>query len=236
MWVVIASRASAVITGPTSTESLRGVADLDLRHRAFQHVEDAVGDVVLQAEDAQGRAALASRIERRRNDVGDDLFGERRGIDDHRVEAAGFGDEGEGRAAAGEAPGEFPFNQSRNRGRAREDHTLNARVGDQRRADVACPGHELQPVARYACLVHEPHGFGGHERRLFCGLRDHRVARGQRGGDLAGEDRERKVPRTDADDQPERGRGAGQERARRLVGVVTQEVDRFAHFGDRIGV
>jgi hypothetical protein len=69
------------------------IADLELSHRALQHREHAVGDVVLQAEDAQSRTALPRRIEGRRQDVGDDLLRERGGIDDHRVEAAGFGDQ-----------------------------------------------------------------------------------------------------------------------------------------------
>ena len=80
------------------------------------------------------------------------------------------------------------------------------------------------------------HGFGGDERRLLGGLGDHGIAGRERGGDLAHEDRERKVPGTDADDEAERGRGAGQQRARGLVRVVAQEVGRLAHFRDRIGV
>ena len=72
---------------------LARIADFELGHRAFQHLEHAVGHVVLQAEDAQRRTALARRIEGRRQNVGDDLLRQRRGIDDHRVEAAGFGDE-----------------------------------------------------------------------------------------------------------------------------------------------
>ena len=92
---------------------LARIADLELGHRALQHVEHAVGDIVLQAEDAQGRTALAGRIESRRQDVDDDLFGERRGIDHHRVEAAGLGDEGQGRAAAGEAARRAPFRSAR---------------------------------------------------------------------------------------------------------------------------
>ena len=94
MWVTIASRASAVMTGPTSTESLRVSPTSSSAIAPFSIVEHAVGDVVLQAEDAQSRTALAGRIEGRRQDVDDDLLGERRGIDHHRVEAAGFGDEG----------------------------------------------------------------------------------------------------------------------------------------------
>ncbi len=54
-----------------------------------------------------------------------------------------------------EAAGELLFDQSRDRRRAGEDDALDARVGDQRRADFARARHELQRVARNASLVHE---------------------------------------------------------------------------------
>ena len=77
---------------------------------------------------------------------------------------------------------------------------------------------------------------GGDQRRLLGGLGDHGIAGGERGGDLAGEDRERKIPRADADDGAERAGEPGNERARRLVRVIAQEIDRLAHFRDRVGV
>ena len=101
---------------------------------------------------------------------------------------------GSGRARAREAPGELFFDQPRDRRRAGEDDALDARIGDQRRADFARARHELQRVARNARFMQHAHGLGGDERRLFGGLGDHGIARGERRGDLAGEDRERKVP------------------------------------------
>ena len=38
---------------------LARIADFELGHRAFQHLEHAVRDIVLQAENAQSRTALA---------------------------------------------------------------------------------------------------------------------------------------------------------------------------------
>ena len=52
------------------------------------------------------------------------------------------------------------------------------------------------------------HGLGGDERRLLGGLGDDGIAGRERGGDLARENRERKVPGTDADDEAERGRAS----------------------------
>ena len=43
------------------------------------------------------------------------------------------------------------------------------------------------------------------ERRCSAGFAMHRVARGERGGDLAGEDREREIPRADADEHAAAG-------------------------------
>ncbi len=56
----------------------------------------------------------------------------------------------------------------------------------------------MQHVAGDAGLVQQPHGGGGDQRRLLGGLGDDGVAGGERGGDLAGEDRQREVPRRDA--------------------------------------
>src|SRR5690606_3219367 len=70
-----------------------GAAERQLLERPFQHGERAVCDIVLQAEHPQRRAALAGAVEGRGDDVADDLFGKRGGIDDHAVLAAGFGDQ-----------------------------------------------------------------------------------------------------------------------------------------------
>ena len=215
---------------------LARIADLELGHRALQHGERSVRYIVLQAEDAQSRTALAGRIEGRREHVDHDLLGERRGIDHHRVEAAGLADQRQRRAAAREAPGERLFDSARDRRRAGEDDALDAWIGDQRRADLARAGHELERVARNASLVHDAHGFRGDERRLLSGLGDHRIARRQRRRDLAGEDGERKIPGRDADDEAERGRGARQKRARGLMRIIAQEVGRLAHLRNRVSI
>jgi hypothetical protein len=81
------------MTGPISTASGRcGRSQFSLQ-RALQHGQHAVGHVLLQAEHAQRRAALAGAVEGRGDDIADHLFGERGGIDDHGVLAAGLGDQ-----------------------------------------------------------------------------------------------------------------------------------------------
>jgi len=56
----------------------------------------------------------------------------------------------------------------------------------------------VKDVAGDARPVQQPHGSSGDERGLLGRLGDDRVAGGECGGDLAGEDRQRKIPRRDA--------------------------------------
>ncbi|PAV68634.1 hypothetical protein WR25_18437 [Diploscapter pachys] len=62
-----------------------GAADRQLVQRALDHRERAVGDLLLQTQDAQRRTALACAVEGGGDDVRHHLFGERGGIDDHRI-------------------------------------------------------------------------------------------------------------------------------------------------------
>ena len=217
-----------------------GAADTQLVHRAAQHLQRAPGHVVLHAQQAQRRAALAGAVEGRGEHVGDDLLGERRRVDDHGVDAAGLGDQ-QRRAAVGvESPGERGLQPARHRRRAGEEHAAHAGVGDQRGADrVARAGHELQCGARHAGAVQQAHRLRGDQRRLRRRLGEHGATGGERRRDLSAEDGEREVPRADAD---HRADGARLPRARRdrqlatrLRGVIAQEVDRLAHLADAVG-
>ena len=157
-------------------------------------------------------------------------------IDHHRVQPAGLGDKRDWRACGGRAAGELLLDQPGDRRRTGEDDTLHARVGDDRRPDLAGAGQQREGVRRNARLVQDADRLGGDQRRLFGGFGDDRIAGGERGGDLAGEDREREVPRANAGHESERRGRAGAQRADRLGGVIAQEIDRLAHFTDRIGV
>ncbi len=90
------------------------------------------------------------------------------------------------------------------------------------------------------------HGHGGDHRGLLRRLGDHRVAGRQRGGDLAEEDRQREVPRADAGKHaaavqtqfvrsPVGPGSSGSANRSAARGVVAAEIDRLAHFGQRIG-
>jgi hypothetical protein len=65
--------------------------------------------------------------------------------------------------------------------------------------------------------VEQAHGLGGDQRRLLGGLGEHRVAGGQRGGDLAGEDGQREVPGADADEHAAAVQAEGVGLARRAL-------------------
>ena len=86
----------------------------------------------------QRRAALAGRAERRGHDVVGDLLGQRGGIDDHRIDAAGLRDQRHDRAVLG---GERAVDRARDLGRAGEDDAGDVGMRDQRRADAAVAGH-----------------------------------------------------------------------------------------------
>ena len=126
------------MTGPTSQESRSGGPDLQLAHRRLQHFERAVGDVVLQAEHAQRRAALAGRIEGGGEHVGHDLFGERGTVDDQRVLAAGLGDQRNRRAVGRRAAGRAQPAMSRATSVEPVNMTpATCGMGGERRADRA---------------------------------------------------------------------------------------------------
>ncbi len=70
-----------------------GIADDEFARRTCDHLDHAVGDVVLNEQQPQRRAALAGGTKRRGHDVVGDLLGQGGGIDDHRIDAAGLRDQ-----------------------------------------------------------------------------------------------------------------------------------------------
>ena len=85
-------------------------------------------------------------------------------------------------------------------GRACECNAGNARIGDQSLPDHAVAGNEMQRSGRNAGLVQQRNCACGDERRLFGRFCDHRVAGGERSRHLSEKDREREIPRADADE------------------------------------
>ena len=194
-----------------------------------------VGYLFLQAEDAQGGAALAGAVECGGQDVDHHLLGERRRVDDHRVHPASFGDQRRRASLSVEAAGDIALQQGGHFGGAGEHHAAHALIGCQRGADgFPAARQQLDHPWRHAGFQQDRHALGGDQRRLLGRFRQHAVAGRQRGGNLPGEDRQREVPRADTDHRTQRTVGFIIEIVAHLAGIVVEEVNGFAHFGDGV--
>ena len=109
------------------------------------------------------------------------------------------------------------------------------------------PRTRCKHALRHAGLVQELHRLEGDERRLLGGLGDDRIAGRERRGDLAEEDREREIPRADADEHAAPAKReavllpgrAGQQLAIAELGaglhrVISAEIDRLTDFGEGV--
>ena len=96
------------------------IADFQFPYGPRQHLLHVIGDILLQEQGAQGRAALAGAIESRPYHVSHNLFRQRRTVDDHRIDPAGLRDEGDNRSFTF---GQRSLNMCRGRIAARKDNT-----------------------------------------------------------------------------------------------------------------
>src|SRR5450830_1019132 len=212
------------------------VAQTAFSHGALEHFDDAICRIFLQAQDTQGRATLAGTVEGRRHHVDDHLFGQGRGVDDHRVLATGFGDQRNRPALGIQATGDIALQQACDFGGTGEHHAFDAIITDQTRTDgFALARQQLQHAFRNAGFEQDAHRLCGHQWGLLGRLGQYRVTGGQCGSDLTAENRQREVPRADADHRAQWAVGVVGEIVTRLHGVVTQEVHGFTHFGDGVG-
>jgi hypothetical protein len=147
--------ASASITGPTSVTARAG-SPIQGVHRALQALDDVVGGVFGQEQQAQGRAALAGAAEGRQDHVVDHLLALGGGVDEHAVQPAGLGDERHDRALA---LGQRLVDPPGGVGAAGEGHAVQALVGGQGRADrLAATRQQGQQAVVQAGGVIELHG------------------------------------------------------------------------------
>jgi hypothetical protein len=223
------------------------VAHFQLGERTSQDLQDARRGPFVDEEDALRRAALAGALEGGDDRVVDHLLGKRRRIDEHGVHAAGLGDERHDRPLARRERG---VDALRRLDRAGEGDAGDAGIGDERHADrfAVADGNDRR-VGRNAGLAQDLDRAHAGARRLLRRLRDHRVAGGERSGDLSGEDGEREVPRADAGEDAAAVQvqlvalpgGSGKdawlgEVAPRLQRVIAAEVSRLPHLGHRVGI
>ena len=162
------------------------------------HLDHAVGDRLVHAQQAQRRAALAGRAERALHHRVGHLLGQRGRIDQHGVDAAGLGDQRDDGAVLG---GERALDGLGHLGRAGEHHAGDARLRPPAPRRRSRPGRAAAAARRAgtpaACSSRT--ASQRDRRRLLGRLGQHGVAGGERRGHLAGEDRQREVPGADAD-------------------------------------
>ena len=173
------------------------IAHAQFGRRADQHVERGRENVLLQTEKTQGRTALAGGPEGRGENVVGRLFEKRGRIDDHRIDAAGFGDQRDDRAAP-RAQSALDF--LRRLDRTGEGHARHARIGDQLGAERAIAGRADQSAVRQSRRRENFRRRKGDARGLFRGFRHYAISRRERRRDLAGKNGEGKIPRRNADE------------------------------------
>ena len=200
-----------------------GVAHRQFIHRARQHLQHRGGDILLQEQAAQGRAALPGRLERRGQNIAHRLFGQGGAVNQHGVEAAGFGDQ---RRTGSKVAGHRGPYQPGGVGGAGKGHASHAWVSGQGGTGRPIAGQELQRGGGNPGLMQQANGKGGDQRGLFGGFGQHAIASRQSGGDLAGKDGEREVPRADTGHDATGGVAQGCA----FGGVIAQEINGFAQF------
>ena len=204
----------------------------------------AVGDVVLDEEHARRRAALAGAVEGGAHGIAHDLLGQRGGIGDHGVEAAGLGDERHDGAA--------PVGQRLLDGPAVSLEPVKAtpsmRVSLTSAAPTAPPpGSRCRALGGTPASCSSCVGEEGGDRRLFGGLGETalpaasaaaiwpvKMASGKFHGEMQAK-APRPLQRQLLVSPVGPGSSTGPANRRRAShGVVAQEVDGLAHLGQRV--
>ena len=215
---------------------LVGVAHAQRLHGAAQHVQYMLSTVFLQAQQAQGRAALTCRVVGRHQHIAHDLLGQCRGVHHHGVDAAGFSNQRHRLAVAAQALRQTAVNVLCDGVRAGEHHGIGGRVADQCITHgFPVAGQQLQCMCRNSGLVQHGNCLCSYQVSLFCRFGNHHIACCQCGGNLPTENGQWEIPGADADHHTQRAMAVVVQVLLSLLGVVAQKVDGFAYFGDRVG-
>ena len=108
------------------------IAHAAFGHRAAQHLQRVLGHVFLNAQDTQRGAALAGAVEGGGHHVGHHLLGQGGRVDDHGIQAAGFGDQRRRAALRIQTTGDAALQNTGDVGGAGKHHAAYAGVVDQR--------------------------------------------------------------------------------------------------------
>ena len=219
------------------------IADFQFVGRAEHHLQHFVGDVILQKQYAQGRAALAGTVEGTGDRIARDLLRQCGRIHDHGILAAGLGNHCGDRSIAGR---QRTVDDSSGFGRAGEHHARQTRIRENHRADArAAAGQQMQHVARHTRLMQQLHRRSGNQRCRRRRFGENGIAGRQRPRDLAGENRQREIPWADAGEYAlavqrevvgltsRSGHALGHELPTRFGSVIAQEIARLAQLSER---
>ncbi len=212
---------------------LVGTANGKLLKRTLEHRQNAVGDIFLQTKHTQRRATLTGAVESRANHVEHDLLGESGRIHDHCVLATCFSDQRDRLAIWQQTRSKLRLNEACNFGRAGEHYATGFLRCNKCCTDAAIARQKLQCISRNASFVQNANALRCYEWGFLSRLCQNRIARNKSGCNLSGKDCQREVPRADANNGTERLVSNAQ-CAAGLFCIVTQEVNSFAHFCNRI--
>lgn len=155
------------------------VAHATFGHRAAQHLQRVVRHVILQAQHAQGGAALTGAVEGGGQYVNHHLLGEGGGVNDHGVHAAGFRDKRSRTTLRIQTGGNIALQQRGHFGRTGKHHAAHAVIGGQFGAHgFTAARQQLDHACRYACFQKNVDALRGNQRGLLCRFCQHAVASG----------------------------------------------------------
>ena len=204
------------------------ITDPQFIHRAIQHGQQAVGDILLDIQTAQGRTPLPRRLEGRGDNIPHRLFRQRGGIHDHRIQPPGFRNQ---RGIGGGILCHHLLNALRRGGGSGKAHTVDAGPARQNRPQFTPrPRQQLQRCHRHPGLMQQLRGAMGDQAGGFRRFCQYAIPRRQRRRNLPRENRQGEVPRRNAGKHTTRGRI----QTGRLSCVIAQEIHRLAQFGNRI--
>ena len=204
-WATMSSRASAVMTGPTSTERRAGspISSSAMAPLSIVSMRSATSSCRQRMRSAEQRWPAESKAEETTSPTTCSASAEESTTSAFSPPVSAIN--GSGLPGAGQAAGQLPLDEFGDRRRAGEDDALNAADRrPERRRPRRRRARDASALAGTPAACRRRTASRGDQRRLLGRLRQHGIAGGERRRDLAGEDRERKIPRTDAHDGAER--------------------------------
>ena len=207
--------------------------DLQFLQSTLQHGKDAICHIFLQAKHTQSRATLTGTVKSRGNHIGNHLFSKCRRIYNHGVLAAGFSNQRNRLAVWQQTLGQLFLNKTGNFRGTGEHHCCGFFCTNKACANAAITRHKVQDIGRDTSFMQQTNSFCCNQRGFFSRFCQDGIACNKGCNNLSGENRQWKIPRADANNGAQRLMRCTNGAAC-LIGIVTQEINRLAHFSHRI--